>query len=300
MIILRLRGGLGNQLFQYAAGKSLALHHHVNLKFDTYTYTLHPYRKFQLDKFCIDEQIAEQNEINALIGTNKILRYINKRYYTILNKNKVFLQPHYHFYNNFFDLPAHLYLSGYWQSEKYFLPIEKTIRENFRPRSPLSGKNKEIASAMGAENSISIHIRRGDYAANARYANFFGVLEDSYYAQAIEKMHTLVSNPIFYIFSDDIGWCKSRFASNANFTFVEHNTGDDSYYDMLLMSCCKHNIIANSTFSWWGAWLNENPEKTVIAPKNWFKKEYFTAKNPVYKDRRYNTSDLIPESWITL
>ncbi len=300
MIILRLRGGLGNQLFQYAAGKALAMHHQVELKFDTYTYTLHPYRKFQLDKFCIEEKVASQQEINALIGGNKILRYINKRYYTILNKNKVFLQPHYHFYNNFFQLPSQLYLSGYWQSEKYFLPIEKVIRESLEPRLPFTGKNKELAAAMDTENAISIHIRRGDYTSNARYADFFGVMDDTYYEQAIAQIGKQVATPSFYIFSDDINWCKKRFASYPNVTFVEHNTGDDAHYDMRLMSCCKHNIIANSTFSWWGAWLNQNPEKIVIAPKQWFKKDYFTAKNPVYKDRHYDTKDLIPQSWITL
>ncbi len=300
MIIVRLRGGLGNQLFQYAAGKSLAMHHNTELKFDTYTYKSHPYRKFQLHHFLIDDPVAEEKEINSLIGNNKVLRYINKRYNTLLNSKKVFIQPHYHFYQNFFNLPSPLYLSGYWQSEKYFLPVKKQIQEKVIPRLSFSEENRTLVSRMQSGNSVSLHIRRGDYTSNSRYADFFGVVEDAYYERAMDRIYAEVENPEFYVFSDDIEWSKKKYDSFSNFTFIDHNQGDNSYWDMVLMSNCKHNIIANSTFSWWGAWLNQNPGKKVVAPKKWFNQEYFSGPDPVYKDRHYNTGDLIPSGWLTL
>ena len=297
MIIVRLRGGLGNQLFQYAAGKALAERHSTELLLDLYTYSKHPYRKFELSKFNVDAEEATREQIHQFTGGNPVIRYLNKRenYFRCPN---VFVQPHYHFYEDFFLLPGNLYLSGYWQSEKYFTPIGSIIRKQFTSKVKLDDQNSSLINKMRSENSISVHVRRGDYA-SAAYSSFFGSLSPAYYEKSIEKMRREVESPVFYFFSDDPAWCKQTF-SGLKAEFIEHNKGDESFKDMMLMSSCRHNIIANSTFSWWGAWLNQHENKKVIAPQEWFQTNYLTKKEPVYPSRLYNTKDLIPDSWIKL
>lgn len=298
MIIVRLRGGLGNQLFQYAAGKALAEHHGTELALDLYTYLKHPYRKFELSKFNIDAREATRDEVHRFTGSNPIVRYINKRenYFRSVN---VFAQPHYHFYDDFLSLPGDLYLSGYWQSEKYFLSNAPAISKQFTPKAPLDPRNISLQAAIQSGNSVAIHVRRGDYASLTNYSSFFGTLPVGYYKNAIDKLRNEISDPVFYFFSDDPEWCRQNF-SDIKAEFVDHNKGEDAYKDLLLMSFCKHNIIANSTFSWWGAWLNQRPDKKVIAPLQWFRTNYLTKKEPVYPSRFYNTKDLIPPSWVRI
>jgi hypothetical protein len=295
MIIVRLRGGLGNQLFQYAAGKALAEHHRTEFKLDLYTYSKHPYRKFELSKFNIDAVEATRNEVHRFTGSNPVVRFINKRE-NYFRCPEVFAQPHYHFYEDFFSLPKDLYLSGYWQSQRHFSNIEQEIVKQFAPREPLDPKNRELQTTMKSKQSVSVHVRRGDYAA---YGSFFGMLEVEYYRQAIDKIRNQVDAPKFYFFSDDPKWCRDTFR-DLDAEFIDHNKGGDSFKDMLLMSACRHHIIANSTFSWWGAWLNTDASKKVIAPNQWFRSNYLTKKEPVYASRFYNTKDLIPASWITI
>ena len=297
MIIVRLRGGLGNQLFQYAAGRALAAHHSVELKLDSYTYTKHPYRKFELGKFNMDTREATRDEVHRFTGGNPIVRYLNKRN-NYFRCPRVFAQPHYHFYPDFFALPKDAYLSGYWQSEKYFSGIAGVIREQLTPVTPLDSRNADLQKKMQSQHSVAVHVRRGDYSSSA-YSSFFGVLPVTYYTEAIAAVKQRVGNPVFYFFSDDIAWCKKNFGT-VGAEFIAHNTGADAYKDMLLMSTCKNNIIANSTFSWWGAWLSTNPDKVVIAPKQWFKSNFLDKKEPVYASRIYDTRDLIPETWTRL
>jgi hypothetical protein len=293
MIIVRLRGGLGNQLFQYAAAKALADHHHTELKLDLYTYTRHRYRKFELSRFNVDAPEASRSEVHRFTGSNPLVRYLNKRE-NYMRCPKVFAQPHYHFYQDFFSLPADLYLSGYWQSEKYFHPAAAVIRSQYAPKAPLDERTRAMQQKMRSENSVAIHVRRGDYTSAATYSSFFGTLSKEYYDNAFARMKEHLADPVFYIFSDDPAWCRQHFAG---IEVIDFNKGDDAFKDMLLMSSCRNNIIANSTFSWWGAWLNSNPDKKVIAPRQWFRENYLTRKTPVYPCRFYNTSDLIPESW---
>jgi hypothetical protein len=297
MIIVRLRGGLGNQLFQYAAAKALAEHHDTELKLDLYTYTRHKYRKFELSKFNIDAAEATRSEVHRFTGSNPLTRYVNKRE-NYFRCPEVFAQPHYHFYTDFFSLPGDLYLSGYWQSEKYFFPFSDLIRSQITPKAPLDAHNVSLQNKMMSENSVAVHVRRGDYTA-ADYSSFFGLLPREYYDSAFAKMRENISNPVFYIFSDDPAWCRENFVG-INVSVVDHNRGDDAFKDMVLMGSCKNNIIANSTFSWWGAWLNSNPQKKVIAPQTWFRTNYLTRKEPAYPSRFYNTKDLIPDGWLRL
>ncbi len=296
MIILRVRGGLGNQLFQYAAGKSLALHHHTSFKLDLYFYSTHRNRKFELKNFNIPIELASRDEVHEFTGRNPVERFLHKRE-NYLRCPSVFAQPHYHFYSDYFGLPDHLYLSGYFQSEKYFKQIVAEIRNWYTTTKPLDSVNTKLSEEMASMDSVAVHVRRGDY--TNQYASFFGTVPDAYYQKAIKEIQSRITNPKFFIFSDDIAWARKNLMLD-HAVFVEHNQGDDSFKDLLLMSRCKHNIIANSTFSWWGAWLNRNPDKVVIAPQVWFRESYYEGKVPVYPTRIYNTKDLIPEEWIRL
>jgi hypothetical protein len=295
MIIIRLRGGLGNQLFQYAAAYSLAVNKGVELKSDLYTYTKHAYRKYELSNFKVELPEATRKEVHSFTGSNPVNRYLNKMN-NYLNCPKVFAQPHYHFYEDFFSLPVPLYLSGYWQSEKYFVGIEDQIRKIYTPATPLDPRNADLVAEMKSSNSVALHIRRADFLLK-RY-EFFQAVGIDYYRRALEDIQTRVANPRFFVFSDDIAWSKEQLKDIKNTTFIEHNTGANSYKDMLLMSACRNQIIANSTFSWWAAWLNNFESKIVIAPKTWFANTYLTKKLPVYPCRYYNVRDLFPAGWI--
>lgn len=294
MIILRLRGGLGNQLFQFAAGSALAQRHGVELKLDLYYYKKHPFRTFDLPNFNIDFKEAAREEVHRFTGANPIRRFLNK-YENYFHCPKVCAQPHYHFYEDFFELPSDIYLTGYWQSEKYFLNIQDQVRSWYSVKGPLDQKTIALIADMKASNSVSLHVRRGDYSGNS----IFGFVPLDYYRIAIDQIQRELGDAKFFVFSDDVGWCKQNL-SVPSAIFVEHNVGKNSFRDMVLMSNCKHNIIANSTFSWWGAWLNSNSAKKVFAPKVWFQKAYNENPAGVYPARYYNTKDLIPAEWMRL
>jgi hypothetical protein len=296
MVIVRLRGGLGNQLFQFAAGFALSQHLHVEYKLDPYTYTKHKYRKLELGHFNIPFELASPTELDSYVGKGKLIRYLNKRE-NYLRCPKVVAQPHYHFYDDFFSLPADIYLSGYWQSEKYFQNVSNQIVDMYQPKERLDSKNLELIQQLDECNSIAIHVRRGDYTSGT-YSGFFGGLTNDYYQDAVKLIYERVSNPSFFIFSDNPEWCRKNL-NIKEAVYVDHNKGDGSYKDLVLMSKAKHNVIANSTFSWWGAWLNQNASKLVVAPKQWFQKSYNDQPGAaIYGSRYYNTKDLIPETWL--
>lgn len=292
MIIVRVRGGLGNQMFQFAAAKALAEHNNTACKLDLYYYTKHPFRKFELGKFNVPVEIASHREISRFIGGNKVIRFWNK-YTNYLYCAEVCAQPHYHYYEDFFHLPPDIYLSGYWQSSRYFASIAPKLLDWYTPRQALDSKNQKLIDDIRNSASVSVHVRRGDYTGST----VFGFLPEDYYTKAIAYMKKQVPQAVFYIFSDDLSWCRANL-SFENAVFVDYNKGADSYKDLLLMLSCKHNVIANSTFSWWGAWLNRNASKIVIAPRLWFNNQYNRNKTPVYPARVYNAKDLIPETWI--
>ena len=171
------------------------------------------------------------------------------------------------------------YVDGYWQSAKYFEGIEDVLREEFKFPKPSHNKNDVLIEEMRNSCSVSIHVRRGDYLGG------FPVMDMSYYTPAMQFIKEKYKNAHFYVFSNDIVWCREHFVGE-EFTFVDWNTGTDSYYDMYMMSQCKHNIIGNSSFSWWAAWLNANNDKVVIAPSIWFKK--------------VKTPDIYMKDWIVI
>jgi hypothetical protein len=186
---------------------------------------------------------------------------------------------------NIFKSKKDVYLEGYWQTEKYFSRIKDTIFKAFTSKYTLDTGNLQISSSISACNAVSVHIRRGDYVSNPEYASMYGACDIDYYKRACTLINKQLVNPYYFIFSDDPEWTKARIDFFQPSLLISHNTGEHSYKDLLLMSLCKHNIIANSSFSWWAAWLNVNPNKIVIAPERWF------------NNKSLANQDILPDSW---
>ena len=287
MIVTRIIGGLGNQMFQYAAARSLALAHGCQLKLDISgfaDYRLH--NGYELDLFNIKAEIASLEEVSQLVGMQpRLARFVHKQ--LGLGKSTHFVERDFSFDSHFFRIKPPVYLDGYWQSYKYLEPVAAQIRGELTPKKPLADQNLKIAEQITKVNSISIHIRRGDYVANQATNKVHGFVGTEYYKKAIQSILDRVSSPYFFVFSDDLAWARNNLGLVDNVTFVDHNTGVGSYEDMRLMSLCQHHIIANSSFSWWGAWLNTNPSKIVVAPRKWFA-------------NGRNVTDLFPLNWIVM
>ncbi|NOS97698.1 MAG: alpha-1,2-fucosyltransferase [Methylotenera sp.] len=290
MTITNIIGGLGNQMFQYAAGKALSLEHGTRLRLDITgfeTYGLH--QGFELQRvFNCTTEIASVGDIQNVLGwqSSPLVKRVMAKPRLAAFRSKAFVvEPHFHYWPEINSLQNDCYLLGYWQSEQYFAHIAHKIREDFTFKQPMSKKNTEFAKQINLVNAVSLHVRRGDYANNPKTTATHGLCSLEYYQKAIECIAGLVQQPYFYIFSDDIAWVKCNINMDFPHEYIDYNHGTESYNDMRLMSICKHNIIANSSFSWWGAWLNSNIEKIVIAPKHWFAREV-------------NTVDLIPRGWL--
>lgn len=290
MITVILSGGLGNQMFEYAAGRALSLRHKTSLKTDLYILekkTRATARNYELTVFNI-ETATSKSMLNKIAVKGFGFLKSNSIGRTLLHKIGIFRDEKAQNYDlRFADLLNETTLFGYFQNENYFKSISNQLRIDFTFKTPLSAKNDEIRNVIEQNTSVSIHIRRGDY---ENTNTNLSLLEISYYQRAIEYITTRLENPYFFIFSDGIDWVKENLDLSAfNHLFVDWNKNEDSYIDMQLMSLCKHNIIANSSFSWWGAWLNTNPGKLVIAPDKWYKED-----NGVYPN------GFLPEQWIVL
>lgn len=284
MKVIKIKGGLGNQMFQYAFYKSFENRSETYVNFDFFKKNK-AHNGLELEK--LFEIELENNElIDFLLRKNFITNFIRS-----ISK-KLGLLKIYKFEDTCYeekiikDKTNLIIYDGYWQSEKYFKNIEVEIKKEFTfPK--LDIKNQDIAIQIKNEESVSVHVRRGDYIGNKVLG---GLITKEYYEKAMEYIERYIQKPKYYIFSDDIEWCKKELdLDGREVIFITHNKGEESYKDMQLMSLCKHNIIPNSSFSWWGAWLNENPNKIVIAPKRWFTKE-----------SRYKYEDIVPESWIKI
>jgi hypothetical protein len=268
MIIVRLTGGLGNQLFQYAAARRLSIWHNTPLKLDIQrprsmrSYALGPFRTIQS---CVDS--ADMALHRTRVFGERILRPYDP---------------------NFLNTPPHVCLDGYWQSEKYFSGIESMIRQEFTIDREPEAKNREIAAQIAAAPSVSLHIRRGDYVSNPLYHSIHGTCTIEYYHRALRMLGENGCNALrAFIFSDEPHWVAKNLQVSCPATIVSHNGPEKAYDDLRLMSMCTHHIIANSTFSWWGAWLSTSPGKVVIAQRRWFRVNY-------------DTRDLIPSTWFTI
>jgi len=273
MIIINLTGGLGNQMFQYAFGRYLSFKHKSDLKYHYTNALFNTQRSFALEVFNIHATEATSEDLRKLgvvqnRYVNRVLYLLDERYKIQLNKNIITQHPPYVFDESLRNTQDNKYVQGFFTDERYFKGVEDMLRKEFTPKDPLDKKNEKITDEIKQVNSVSIHVRRGDYITNKANAKSLGFLGLEYYKNAINKINNSVQNPYFYVFSDDIDWCKSNLATLAsNIIFINHNTGKNSYKDLFLMSTCKQNIIANSTFSWWGSWLNTNSKNTSLPPK---------------------------------
>jgi hypothetical protein len=293
MIITQLIGGLGNQLFQYAIARRIAHFKNCTIKLDLSGFHNYNLRTYCLNHFNIVENIASLEEIASLKRTQRknlvilTLGFFNKirPYY----KQSFIKERHFHFDPNMMKVSCNAYLEGYWQSEKYFKDIENIIRSEFILKHEPDAINKEISHIIGNSNSVSIHVRRGDYISNPVTNQVHGVCPLDYYYRAIDKINELIKEPPhFFVFSDDPDWARENLKIEDPVMVVSHNGLDKDYEDLRLMSLCKHHVIANSSFSWWGAWLCTNKEKIIIAPNKWF------------NANENDTHDLIPDSWIKI
>jgi hypothetical protein len=285
VIIVKVNGGLGNQMFQYALYRSFK-EIYLNTKLDVIFFeNYHKHNGFELERIFINlkTEYANPMEVNELSDSKADL--ISKIRRKLFGVKQTHYREEYLGYNNDIkDNMINMYFEGYWQSEKYFSDIEKVVRNEFTFMPFDKEENILISYRMSQTNSIGIHIRRGDYVEHPLYS---GICTIDYYQMAIEYMKNSIEDPYFYVFSDDILWCKNTLKITTLVEYIDWNKGNNSYRDMQLMSLCKHNIIANSTFSWWGAWLNSNPNKIVVAPKR-----IINSKNDIV--------DLIPEKWIRI
>lgn len=287
MVIVKLMGGLGNQMFQYAAARRIALVNNLPLKLDLSWYEHYQLRPYSLKYLNISEAIASPDDITRVKGGGSILGRITRHIERIkpYYRRSWVIERQFNFDPNILQVFGPVYLEGYWQSEKYFKEIEHILRQEFTVKSRPDPLNEAIARNIQQTNSVSLHIRRGDYLSNPAIHQIYGVCSLEYYHTAIEKLVSTVEKPYIFIFSDDSCWAQENLKLAYPLTYVTHNGADKDYEDLRLMSLCQHNIIANSTFSWWAAWLNANPNKIVLAPRRWFNV-------PI------DTRDLFPDGWI--
>ena len=286
MIVVKLMGGLGNQMFQYAAARSLSLKKKTNLYldhsfFDTAS-TGVTYRKYELTAFNL---IVNQANSFQLFPFLLIKKYPSLKHLLSFTYVK---EPYIKYIPDILKKYKNIYLDGYWQSEKYFAEKEQTIRKDFEFKNSFTEANHECAKKIKNCNAVAVHIRRSDYITNPQINSTHGTCTIEYYTNAINLLKSKFQNLNFFFFSDDMDWTTLHFVSIENSFFVNHNKNEDSFHDMHLMSLCNHFIIANSSFSWWAAWLGLDNEKVVIAPSKWF------------ITNEHNTKDLLPKGWIKL
>lgn len=288
MIISKLKGGLGNQLFQYAIGRRFAIDGQTDLKIDIGFFDHQSnatQRDFKLQAFRIDASIATEQDKEAVLGRSffqPVKRRLWKMGIDIFHWNYL-RETTYGYHSEVFKFKGSVYLDGYWQCPLYFESIRTQLLQEISIKNNLQTNDFiQKVEEMKDKNSIAVHIRRGDYVTNPIVNHQFGVCPIDYFKRAIHFFRQEVLNAEFYVFSDDIEWCKANFKAENDIQFV---SGFADYEDLALISSCKHQIISNSTFSWWGAWLNQNFSKIVIAPKVW------------YIDSNLDTSLLIPAEW---
>lgn len=290
MIIMRLMGGLGNQMFQYALGRRLAIEREVPLKIYLDWYQGRKERSFELDQMHIHAETASQDDFFKMkyYSHNRLVRQVHKLHQFLMpyyRKRYVFERKTGEFDPNILNVPKNAQLIGYWQTERYFEPIKNIIQEELT--TPLNQFPPSLQNVIGEiqanESAVSVHIRRGDY---LQIPGFL-VLPLTYYKKAISHIKQYVPSPHFYVFSDDVEWVQNNFIFDEPASFVNPEEGGRAYPDMYLMSQCRHHIIANSSFSWWGAWLGESSDSMIIAPKQWF------TQKPYPKDT-------VPDRWIKL
>lgn len=268
MIIIEISGGLGNQMFQYALGqKFISMGKEVKYDLSFYNERVQTLREFELDIFHIDCPVATSNELFYFgKGFSLASRFKQRIGWDKRNIYEEDLDLGYQ--PQIFGLD-NIYLTGYWQSEKYFENIRQRILELYTFSGKLGYENKRFLDKIENSNSVSLHVRRGDYLNEENVKIYGGICTINYYKNAIKYISDRFEKPVFFVFTNDLEWVKNEL-DIPNKVIVDCNSGSLSYWDMYLMSKCKANIVANSSFSWWGAWLNQHSNRVVVSPRRWF------------------------------
>lgn len=289
-------GGLGNQMFQYAFGKYLALRNNTEIKLDltllndrSQPHEIVTHRGFDLDIFNISGySFATPQEIVHYNGNPSagLFAKVKRKIRVLFNPPRLVVQDKNKFSEEYLRLPGDVCIVGRWQSERFFSGISDTIRKEFTFREKFSAHIMELARTVAAPGSVCLHVRRGDLLTSPVYSKSIGSLGMDYYARAVEIIKAKVKEPRLYVFSDDVEWCRDNLRFDLPVSVVGNEyAGHKSGGHLFLMTQCNHFIISNSTFAWWGAWLSGNAGKTVIAPFHW------------YKDEELKNEVLFPGNW---
>jgi hypothetical protein len=281
MITTRIVGGLGNQLFQYCAGRALSLQHGVPLGVDVRAFDRYRHYPLGLGHFDIQGSINPPG-LPATKSDGSI-RYLWSKLRPV---KSIYREPSLAYDPAFSSLGPECHLMGYWQSERYFRAHADQIRQDLRIVTPMGEQNAKVGEQIAGCMAVSLHIRRGDYVTNSKFNAVHGTCDIDYYHRAIRLiMDQTGEAPVVFAFSDDPDWVAENLKLPCEMVLVRHNDSDRNYADLDLMSRCQHHIIANSSFSWWGAWLNPNPDKIVVAPARWF------------ADPSMSNPDILPPEW---
>ncbi len=284
MIAVRLIGGLGNQMFQYACGRALARQFDQKLVLDLRGFGEQTLRRFSLDHYKIKAEVGNDALLPTIPQIRSPLVRLFPRWYRPAGL-RIIRDYHYGTYDpSLFTNGVNLYLDGYWQTERYFARVAETIKTELQMKEPLDSENQRLVERIYQQPSVSVHVRRTDYINNSFYAQ----CTLAYYQRGIDYLKERSSNLQMFVFSDDPDWVRQQLQTGLPTTYVTHNLGMADDKDLALMSQCRHHIIANSSFSWWGAWLGTSADGIVIAPNTW------------YTDSSKDTRDLIPPGWITM
>ncbi len=291
-IVIRFNGGLGNQMFQYALGRSLSTLPGTRVLFDMDFFDLppgeHTPRAFGLNAFHAQCDRATPTQIGLAKQRGSSLRAWLHAIHPRLALDRSRRERGFAFDPTVLDHSGTAYFDGYWQSERYFNRVVQTLRQEFRFRLPLDPERAAWAERIQERPSVSVHVRRGDYISHPAASAHFIPCDETYYDAAMNNLLQVAPNAEFFVFTDDPLWARNHMRTTNTLHFIAADPGAPAAADMHLMSLCKHHIIANSSYSWWGAWLNNKPGKQVIAPIRWF------------TDPSMDTRDLIPPTWARL
>ncbi len=293
MVIVRLMGGLGNQMFQYAAARRIALAHNVPLKLDVSWFAGQPDRAYGLHALNIQEAFATPEELRQITGpSTRGIGTLAFRFRRRLKLGYRWTRIHERGLSpcdrRVLEARERTYLDGYWQSEKYFSDVADTIRREFAINVPAEARSREITDQMATTQSVSVHIRRGDYVTDQKKSRVRSVCTPDYYRRCVAHVAERLVHPHLFLFSDDPDWVAANLRFDYPTTLVSRAPARRDYEDLRLMSACRHHIIANSSFSWWGAWLNPSRDKLVLAPRRWM------------NDPRVDDRDVLPQTWIRM
>jgi hypothetical protein len=286
-------GGLGNQMFQYAAGRQISVMRNTSLKLDVSGFAEYDLREYLLHNFKINAEIASEKEIEAF--QRECQKWANRRAISKLFSKAKFLrykEPRkdlYKFKNKLFALPQEAYIEGHWVHPNYFLNIRNLLVRELRLLNDFDARNHAFFEMIrSSRHSVSLHVRRGDYVNNPKTNQYHGVCSLEYYQRAIGRISEKYPDATFFIFSDDLDWVRDNLPLGCEHRFVDANSSQCPHFDMALLMTCDHHIIANSTFSWWGAWLADSPDKVVIAPRKWI------------HGRNVGSAQIVPREWETM